>query len=111
MIEREPSCGGNGSNATVDLFLTYLTNERGCSPHTIKAYSEDLSAFVTFLETRGDADRFPGGVDRLALRSFLADQTTRGTSKRTLSRRLSGLRSFYKFLMKRKVVAGSPLDG
>ena len=111
MIAREPSRGGNGSEQFVDLFLSHLTDERGCSPHTVKAYTEDLSAFVTFLETRGDLDAFPHKVDRLILRAFLADQTTKGTSKRTLSRRLSGLRSFYKFLINRKLTATSPLDG
>jgi integrase/recombinase XerC len=111
MIAREPSRGGNGSEQFVDLFLSHLADERGCSPHTVKAYTEDLSSFVTFLETRGDLDAFPHKIDRLILRAFLADQTTKGTSKRTLSRRLSGLRSFYKFLINRKLTATSPLDG
>ena len=111
MIEREPSRGGNGSEKFVDLFLTYLINERGCSPHTIKAYSEDLSAFVTFLEQKGDIVSFPQHVERNRLRAFLADQNSKGTSKRTLGRRLSGLRSFYKFMVKRKIVENSPLEG
>ncbi|MCY3020101.1 MAG: tyrosine recombinase XerC [Planctomycetota bacterium] len=111
MIAREPSRGGNGSEQLVDQFLSYLAAERGCSPHTIKAYSEDLGAFVTFLEGRGDLDAFPHRIDRLRLRAFLVDQTGKGTGKRTLGRRLSGLRSFYKFLIKRKVTDHSPLEG
>ncbi|MGD0092446.1 MAG: tyrosine-type recombinase/integrase, partial [Planctomycetota bacterium] len=111
MIAREPSRGGNGSDKLVDLFLSHLLAERGCSPHTTKAYAEDLSAFLTFLETRGHAQVFPHGVDRLMLRAFLADQTAKGTGKRTLGRRLSGLRSFYKFLIRRKLAERSPLDG
>jgi len=95
----------------VDLFLSHLSDERGCSPHTVKAYFEDLSSFVTFLEVRGELGRFPHQIDRLVLRSFLADQTEKGTGKRTLSRRLSGLRSFYKFLIRRKVLSNSPLEG
>ena len=111
MIAREPSRGGNGSDKLVDLFLSHLTDERGCSPHTTKAYSEDLLAFLTFLETRGDLNVFPHKVDRLVLRAFLADQVSKGTGKRTLGRRLSGLRSFYRFLVKRKIADHSPLDG
>ncbi|HEY3325204.1 MAG TPA: tyrosine recombinase XerC [Planctomycetota bacterium] len=111
MIAREPSRGGNGSEQYVTQFLSHLSAERGYSPHTIKAYSEDLSAFTTFLETRGELDAFPHQVDRLALRGFLADQTEKGTGKRTLGRRLSALRSFYKFLFKRKLCEHSPLDG
>ena len=111
MIAREPFLGGDGSEQFVDLFLTHLSAERGCSPHTLKAYAEDLSSFITFLETRGDLARFPKEIDRLLLRAFLADQTGKGAGKRTLGRRLSGLRSFYKFLLKRKLVTQSPLDG
>jgi integrase/recombinase XerC len=111
MIAREPFRGGNGSGQYTDLFLTYLADERGCSPHTVKAYNEDLSSFVTFLETRGDVHRFPKNIDRTLVRAFLADQTQKGTGKRTLGRRLSGLRCFYKFLMKRKLTEESPLDG
>ena len=111
MIAREPPRGGNGSDKLVDLFLKHLADERGCSPHTAKAYSVDLSAFLNFLEERGDLNAFPHKVDRLLLRAFLADQTTKGAGKRTLSRRLSGLRSFYKFLQRRKMSDHSPLDG
>ena len=109
MIARDPARGG--AEDSVDLFISHLSNERGCSPHTVKAYAEDLSAFTTFLEMRGDLCKFPDEIDRLLLRAFLADQTAKGTGKRTLSRRLSGLRSFYKFLIKRKLVECSPLDG
>src|SRR6185369_13479807 len=108
MIENEPSRGGNGSDQFIGLFLSYMSDERGCSPHTIKEYAEDLSAFVTYLESRGDLNNFPQNVERQRLRGFLADQNSKGTSKRTLGRRLSGLRSFYKFLMKRKLIETSP---
>ena len=111
MIAREPSRGGNGSEQYVDLFLSHLSAERGCSPHTLKAYAEDLSAFVTFLESRGELQRFPAQIDRLLLRAFLADQTGKGAGKRTLGRRLSGLRSFFGFLIRRKLLDESPLDG
>jgi integrase/recombinase XerC len=111
MIAREPFRGGNGSEQYTALFLTHIADERGCSPHTVKAYNEDLSSFVTFIETRGDLLRFPKQIDRTHIRAFLADQAEKGTGKRTLGRRLSGLRSFYKFLIKRKIVESSPLDG
>jgi integrase/recombinase XerC len=111
MIAQEPSRGGNGSEQFIEHFLSYLTSERGCSPHTTKAYAEDLSAFLSFVDARGEMPRFPNRLDRLVIRGFLADQTEKGTGKRTLSRRLSGLRSFFKFLIKRKLIENSPLDG
>lgn len=111
MIAQESSRGGNGSDHFIEHFLSYLSSERGCSPHTTKAYAEDLTAFLAFVDARGELPRFPNRLDRLVIRGFLADQTEKGTGKRTLSRRLSGLRSFFKFLMKRKLVETSPLDG
>jgi integrase/recombinase XerC len=98
-------------NELVDLFLTHLRDERNCSPHTIKAYAEDLGCLVGFLEKRGELDRFPAKLDRLILRAFLADLNAQGLSKRSLARRLSALRSFYKFLARRKIVEHSPLNG
>jgi integrase/recombinase XerC len=93
-----------------DRFLQSL-RERNASPLTVKSYAEDLAAFLTFLEQRGVLDRFPGALTRLDLRAFLSDQAGRGVGARSLARRLSGLRSFYRFLIRRKELAHSPLDG
>jgi len=93
----------------VDLFLTHLRDERQASPHTLKAYSEDLAIFLNFLESRNEIERFPHRLDRLVLRAFLAGLAVRKLSKRTVARRLAGLRSLYKFLLKRKLVEHSPL--
>lgn len=95
----------------VDLYLAHLRDERNASPHTLKAYAEDLAAFLGFLEGRKELPRFPHRIDRLVLRGFLADQTAKELSKRSLARRLAGLRGIYKFLLKRKLLEQSPLDG
>jgi integrase/recombinase XerC len=80
-------------------FLRHLGVERNDSPHTVKAYGRDVESFAAFL------DRFYGGeawkwagVDRLAVRGWLADQARRGLSKRSMARSLSAVRSFYRFL-------------
>lgn len=110
---RSPSASRNAcaSNEYVDLFIAHLRDERNCSAHTIKAYAEDLGSLIEFLEKRDALDRFPKKLDRLILRAFLAELNARGLSKRSLARRLSALRSFYKFLARRKIVERSPLDG
>ena len=95
----------------MDLFLAHLRDERGCSPHTVKSYAEDLAALLAFLDGRGEVERFPAQLDRLVVRAFLADQTAHGLGRRSLARRLSGLRSLYKSLLKRKLLERSPLDG
>lgn len=100
-----------GPEAVADRFLSHMADERRMSPHTVKAYAEDLGAFLSFLEGRSEAHRFPHHIDRLVLRAFMAEQTQKGLSKRSLARRLSALRSCYKFLLKRKQIETNPLDG
>jgi integrase/recombinase XerC len=80
-------------------FLRWLGAERNDSPHTVKAYGRDLEDFAGFLdEYYGSRTWKWAGVDRLAIRGYLAHAARKGWSKRTMARALSALRSFYKFL-------------
>ncbi|MBI4542488.1 MAG: site-specific integrase, partial [Gemmatimonadetes bacterium] len=80
-------------------FLRYLGTERNDSPHTVKAYARDLDSVAVFLGGYyGTAGWKWAGVDRLAVRAYLADGARRGWSKRSMARALSALRSFYRFL-------------
>jgi len=80
-------------------FLRYLESERNDSPNTVKAYGRDVAAFTGFLDGYyGNGDWTWAGVDRLAVRAFLADASRRGWSKRTMARALSAVRAFYRFL-------------
>jgi len=80
-------------------FLRWLSAERNDSPHTVKAYGRDVEAFAAFLDDYyGKGTWRWAGVDRLAVRGFLAAGQQRGWSKRSLARALSALRTFYRFL-------------
>jgi integrase/recombinase XerC len=89
---------GDPSEAVKD-FLKVLSHERQMSPHTVSAYRrdlEDLQAFLTgYLGT--PSWRWED-VDRLCLRSFLGWCLRKGLSKRTIGRKLSALRGFFRFL-------------
>src|SRR6266849_6484841 len=80
-------------------FVTFLSKERNDSPHTVKAYQRDLDAFAAFCQDYYGGGAWSwAGVDRLAVRGFLAAEQRRGLAKRSVARALSALRTFYRFL-------------
>jgi len=79
-------------------FVTFLEKERNDSPHTVKAYARDLDAFAAFCQNYYGGPWSWAGVDRLAVRGFLAAEQRRGLAKRSVARALSALRTFYRFL-------------
>ena len=90
-------------------FLEHMQKERDVSPHTVTAYTRDLAEFVAFLGSYyGAAGWSWDGVDRLAIRGFLAQLVRRGVSKRTAGRSLSAVRSFYRYLHRNEIVDANP---
>ncbi len=107
----------DGSPATHDLpappalrdFLLHLEKERDVSPHTLAAYTRDLSRFVEFLaHYHGTSSYEWTAVDRLTLRGFLGYLTRLRLGKRSTARALSAVRSFFRFLHREGVVAANP---
>ena len=82
----------------IEEFVTFLSKERNDSPHTVKAYERDLGAFAAFCQDYYGGPWSWAGVDRLAVRGFLAAEQRRGLAKRSVARALSALRTFYRFL-------------
>ena len=83
-------------------FLDFLSVMKGCSPHTISAYSDDLSTFFRYLmdeEKLAGCQMHPQNIEPSHIRRFLSFcRHERGNSNRTLARKLSALKSFYRFL-------------
>lgn len=93
----------------IDTFLRYLADGRQLSSHTTTAYRRDLEEFVEFLGRYHDGEEWDWtGVDRLALRGFLADLNRRGLARRSIVRKLSAVRSFFHFLHREEVVELNP---
>jgi len=82
----------------ISEFVAFLSKERNDSPHTVKAYARDLGAFAAFCQDYYGGPWSWAGVDRLAVRGFLAAEQRRGLAKRSVARALSALRTFYRFL-------------
>src|SRR5881392_3821096 len=89
---------GTLTSPEISEFVTFLAKERNDSPHTVKAYEHDLGAFAAFCQDYYGGPWSWAGVDRLAVRGFLAAEQRRGLAKRSVARALSALRTFYRFL-------------
>ena len=89
-------------------FIAFLEKERNDSPHTVKAYARDLEEFAAFCQDYYGGPWSWTGVDRLAVRGFLAAQQRRGLARRSSARALSALRTFYRFLNATKGLEVNP---
>lgn len=93
----------------VAAWIEHLEKERNVSPNTLKAYARDCDEFVAFLaEYYGGSQWSWQGVDRLAMRGFLARLTRRGLAKRSVARVLAAVRGFYRYLALIDVVESNP---
>lgn len=77
-------------------FLTYLEAQRNVSPHTLSAYRRDITKFLDYLHKAGYQSLRE--IDHLFLRKYLAYLDTLNFSRTTIARKLSALRSFFRFL-------------
>jgi integrase/recombinase XerC len=103
------SVGPVAVSGEAEDYLTHLAKERDVSPNTVTAYRRDLHDFMQFLTGYyGGVAWSWQGVDRLAMRGFLAHLTRRGLAKRSIARALSAVRGFYRFLALNDVVASNP---
>ncbi|QHS22238.1 tyrosine recombinase XerC [Virgibacillus sp. MSP4-1] len=89
-----------------EVFTEYLQVEKNASPYTVKFYQEDLDTFFLFLEEEGI--EHVKDVDYAVIRVFLTKQYDQKLSRRSVSRRLSSLRTFYRFLEREEKVDSNP---
>ena len=94
--------------AEIDRFLASLANERNASPHTLRAYSKDLSQLAAFARGRLGHDPSPAEVDLWILRAFFADLHGRKVSPTTAGRKLATFRSFFRFLCREGTLTRNP---
>lgn len=92
----------------IDSFLKYIRYELNYSVHTVLSYSKDLSQFVEFLSA--DKETFDAASVTVSdVRAWVYSLNSSGFSVRSVRRKVQSLRAFYKFLLKRGVVADSPV--
>lgn len=93
----------------IESYAQYLAHERRSSPRTVETYIRDLQAFRHFVLEQGlvaDARR----IKIAALRGFLATLFD-GNQSTTMARKVAALRSFFRFLLRRKIIRDNPAAG
>lgn len=92
-----------------EMFIEYIKYEKRYSPHTVAAYQNDLSQFFDFLEQQYDL-RDIDVVDHMIVRSWLVFLMGQGVSERSVNRKMTTLKSFYRFLVKAGKVDANPMN-
>lgn len=91
----------------IGKFVDYLEIEKNYSPHTIKSYKEDLYEFDLFLR-ESVKEKDIKKIDYFVLRKFLSFLSTHKLKKRSVSRKISTLKSFFKFLVREGIIKNNP---
>ena len=94
----------------INEFLNYLKFERNRSDLTIKNYGEDLRAFEEFYGNLEGCHSWKS-VDSDVIRDWMESMMDKGNNATSINRRLSALRSFYRFALARKLVDKDPVHG
>ena len=92
-----------------EIFISYLLSEKRFSSHTITAYSNDLSQFFFFLSSEYDIKDDVSKINFQIVRSFIADLLEKGISARSVSRKISTLKTYFRFLIRQGVIKESPM--
>lgn len=93
----------------LERFISYLSLEKRFSKHTIIAYQGDLTQFRDYLVTQYQLEDFTQ-VSHFIIRSWAVSLIEQGLDTRSVNRKLTCLRTFYRFLMKNQLVTKNPMQ-
>ena len=92
----------------IEKFIDYLQIEKNYSSNTLSAYKKDLIEFKNFINE--NFDKYPiEHAEYKAIRLWIVELVNRDLSNRSINRKVSSLKSFYKFLVKTDTIGSSPL--
>lgn len=90
----------------LERFIRYLQFEKRFSPHTLTSYKVDIAQFAAYLAS---FDLDYSSVRHSTVRSWMVDLMDKGTEPKSIARKLSALRTFYKFLLREDLVLINPM--
>ncbi|GGC78398.1 integrase [Flavobacterium lutivivi] len=93
----------------IKKFIDYLLLEKKYSKHTVLAYQKDIESFGLFISKEFETDDFLE-VNYNLIRSWIVYLSDNGIENTSINRKISSLKSFYKFLLKTKQIEQSPLS-
>ena len=94
----------------LEQFLRYLALERNASVHTVNAYDRDIREFCRLVMEDPEFNDF-AAVDRDMARTFIMRLYDNGDTKRTVQRKLSAMRSFFRFMQRKNQSSDNPFAG
>ena len=90
----------------IDDFIKYLKTERNLADNTLEAYRRDVNQLFIFLKHQD-----PQKVERNHIRRYLGWLQQQGMDKRTLGRKLSAIKAFFKYALRESAITANPLLG
>jgi len=90
----------------IDVFLNYLSVERGLSNNTLISYRKDLDIYTEFLASR--SVNALSKISKNDITNFMLDQKDKGLSANSISRRLAAIRMFHRFLARERLSKSDP---
>ena len=91
----------------IDSFVNYLEFEKKASPHTVEAYRRDLTQFEEFLALSFEINEI-SEASHPELRAWVIDLVDSGLSTTSVNRKIATLRSYYKFLLRSRIISKDP---
>ena len=103
---------------TIEIFTRWLATEKGYSEHTVSSYQRDLREFTTHIiesSAKGKTDKeqksvSPNVITSTHVRKFIVS-LHKHNSAATVARKISALRTFFRFIQRRKIIKDDPLSG
>ena len=90
-------------------FIQYITTEKRFSEHTIKSYLTDLNQFTTYIDAEFEIHKDVNEINFQIIRSWIASMLEKEISPRSVNRKISTLKTYFKFLLRNKFLKESPM--